>query len=374
MVRVALIGLGKMGISHLAIAKSHPDIELVAICDTTGYILDVLTKYTGIKTYSNYRKLLDEETLDAVIVATPSRFHAEIVLAALEKNLHVFCEKPFCLDVAEGRALADLAAAKNLVNQVGYHFRFVGAFQEAKRLAGTGVLGKIHHIRAEAYGPVVLRSKNTTWRAQKTEGGGCLYDYASHAIDLVTFIIGKPTRVGGTALNRIFSADVEDEVYTDFTFADGVTGQLAANWSDESYRKMSTKLTIWGTNGRLTVDRQEVQIFVRDKSLSPDNLKEGWNIFYTTELSDNLYYYLRGEEYSAQIDHFIQCITDGRRETMSSFASALATDEVVAMMIDDANRSVDVDTPRSSTAQIRMSSQRKGFIERARAMLRPSNP
>src|ERR1700723_2701209 len=102
MLNAALIGLGKMGLSHQAIINSHPDVKLVAICDTGEYVLDVLKKYTGIKTYTSYSKLLESEQLDAVFVATPSRFHAEMVEACLNRSLHVFCEKPFCLDPSDG--------------------------------------------------------------------------------------------------------------------------------------------------------------------------------------------------------------------------------------------------------------------------------
>jgi scyllo-inositol 2-dehydrogenase (NADP+) len=212
MIRVALIGLGKMGLSHLAIVRSHPLVELVAVCDSMGFVLDVLGKYTGIKTYRDYRRLLANEKLDALVVATPSRFHAEIVHAALERNLHVFCEKPFCLDLDEAKELVAQAESKGVVNQVGYHFRFVAAMREARRLVRAGAIGAIHHIRGEAYGPVVLRPKGSTWRARKVEGGGCLYDYASHAIDLLNYMVGPPTRASGAVLNRIFSADVDDEV------------------------------------------------------------------------------------------------------------------------------------------------------------------
>ena len=109
----------------------------------------------------------------------------EMVRAALDKNIHVFCEKPFCLDPLEGKALSELAEAKGLVNQVGYHYRFVGAFQRAKRIIESGALGQLHHVFAEAYGPVVLRPKGSTWRTSKSEGGGCLYDYVCHAVDTV---------------------------------------------------------------------------------------------------------------------------------------------------------------------------------------------
>jgi scyllo-inositol 2-dehydrogenase (NADP+) len=334
MIRVALAGLGKMGLSHLAIARSHPDVELVAVCDSAGYVLDVLGKYIGLKTYSDYSKLLDGETLDAVLIATPSRFHGAMVRAALERGLHVFCEKPFCLDTDDGAQLVELAARRGLVNQVGYHYRFVGAFQEAKRLLDSGVLGRIHHVRVDAYGPVVIRPKNATWRARKSEGGGCLYDYACHAVDLVQYLLGPVERVRGTVLNRVFSHDVDDEVYASLHFASGATGQLATNWSDESHRKMSTQVTVWGTNGRLAADRQETQLYVRDTSLAP-GARAGWTTSYTTELTGEVAYYLRGEEYSAQIDHFVQSVRSGRTETVAPFASALATDRVLRMMLED---------------------------------------
>jgi len=275
MVRAVMVGLGKMGLSHLAITRMHPEIDLVAVCDTTEYLLDILGKYSKVKTYTDYRKMLAQEKPGAVIIATPSKFHAEMVRAALDADCHIFCEKPFCLSTEEGTRLAALAEHKQLVNQVGYHYRFVAAFQEAKRLLDLKVLGRLHHIHAEAYGPVVLRPKGGTWRAKKSEGGGCLYDYASHAIDLIDYLVGKPQAVGGTVLRRLFSQDVEDEAHSTLYFADGLTGQLAVNWSDDSYRKMSTKITVWGDNGRMNVNRQEIQVYIRNHIGVLDGLREG---------------------------------------------------------------------------------------------------
>ena len=178
MVRVALVGLGKMGISHQAIINAHPQADLVAVCDQTEYMLDIIGKNLKVKTYTSLDSLLDSETLDAIFVATPSRFHADMVRTILNKGISVFCEKPLCLDPADSLQLANLAEAKGLINQVGYHYRFVATFQETKRLLDAGVIGELHHVRAEAYGPVVLRAKGGTWRTAKAEGGGCLYDYA----------------------------------------------------------------------------------------------------------------------------------------------------------------------------------------------------
>ena len=352
-IRLGIVGLGKMGLSHLAIARAHPRINLVAACDATAYLTDVLSKFAGLKCYGDLDRMLAEEKLDALLVATPSKLHAAMVEKALSIGLHVFCEKPFVLDAADGDRLAALAEGKTLVTQVGYHYRFVGAFKEAARIVASGVLGEMHHVRAEAYGPVVLRSKGGTWRSAKSEGGGALYDYACHAIDLVNFIAGVPVSVSGVVRNSVFSRDVDDEVYCSMHFSGGASGQLCVNWSDESFRKMSTKVSVWGTNGRIVADRQECQIYLREPHPALPDLEKGWTLRYTTDLTPGEWFYLRGEEYSAQIDHFVSCVEARRTDGQNTFRSALQADKVVAMILDS-----------GTTAAPAKAAQRKGFWSR----------
>lgn len=328
-----MVGLGKMGLSHVSIVRAHPGVQVVAACDTMTYLTDVLTKYTGLKCYDDLDKMLAGELLDAVVISTPSKLHASMVQKALDQGLHVFCEKPFVLDVADGERLAALALAKGSTTQVGYHYRFVGAFQEAARVVRSGALGQVHHVRAEAYGPVVLKPKGATWRSAKSEGGGALYDYACHAIDLVNFVAGVPASVSGVVRHGVFSRDVEDEVYCSLHYASGASGQLCVNWSDESFRKMSTKVSVWGTNGRITADRQECQIYLREAHPDLPNTPAGWTVRNTTELSQEVWFYLRGEEYSAQIDYFVKSIEQRRTDGENNFMSALQTDRVVAMIL-----------------------------------------
>ncbi|MGC2636772.1 MAG: Gfo/Idh/MocA family oxidoreductase [Acidobacteriaceae bacterium] len=332
MVRVAIVGLGKMGLSHLAMIRVHPQVELVGVCDTSKFLLDIIGKYTGVATFTDHERMFRESSPEAIIVATPSRFHASIVRASLERGLHIFCEKPFCLDWEESTALASLAEERGLVNQVGYHYRFVGSFQEVKRLISSGAIGTVSHVLAEAYGPVVLRSKAMSWRTQKEEGGGCLYDYAAHPVNLLNWLFGCPKVIGEAEMNSIFSRDIDDEVYSSMRFDGGPGVHLSVNWSDESYRKMSVKLTLWGSTGRIYADRQECQVFLRNTAAVPDGYVAGWNVRYTTDLTQPVWFYLRGEEYSAQLDHFVQCIVSNNRDNVNSFTSAAETDRVLAMI------------------------------------------
>jgi len=336
MIRVGVVGLGKMGMSHLSIFRAHPQVELAGICDPTGYLLGVLGKYTGIATYSDLDSMLAAQKLDAVVIATPSALHATMVRTALEHGLHVFCEKPFCLDPADSDDLAALAQNRGLVTQVGYHYRFVGAFREIRRLLDAGAIGEVTLARAEAFGPVVLNPQGSTWRSKKQLGGGSLYDYAAHPLNLLNWYLGAPTGVAGTVLQPVFSVETDDQVAATLRFPSGASGQITVNWSDESERKMSTKITLWGTQGRIHADRQEVQVYLREGAIVPEGYRRGWNVKYTTELTDEVWFYLRGEEYSAQVDDFITRAGQGRTDGVNSFATAAVTDHTLAMMVADA--------------------------------------
>lgn len=334
MIRTGIIGLGKMGISHCAILGAHPDVALVAVCDASSLVIDAFKKYTQFECFSDYKKMIDTMALESILIASPTKFHDEMVSYALKNNLHVFCEKPFALEAIAGKKLAEEAKRLNRVNQVGYHNRFIGTFNEVKRLLSQNILGEVYHFIGESYGPVVLKEKGGTWRSEKNQGGGCLYDYASHTIDLVNFVLDKPTAVAGTQLKKIFSKDVEDAVYASLTLKNGLTGQLAVNWSDDTHRKMNTQLTVLGKKGKIIVDATELKVYLTEDSRVPGFVK-GWTTKYITDLTESVDYYLRGEEYSAQIDYFIDSIKTNRTETKSSFESATATDEVISLLIAD---------------------------------------
>lgn len=337
MIDVAVVGLGKMGLSHLSMIKAHPDVNLVGVCDATGYLLDILAKYTGVTTFKDYGRMLDTAKPQAVIIATPTHLHAGMIREALERGIHVFCEKPLVIDPADSVALAELAAVRGLVTQVGYHNRFVGAFAEVHRLLELGAIGTVNTALAEAYGPVVLKPSGRTWRSERATGGGCLYDYAAHPLNLLTWYLGAPDSVSGSQLTSIFSTQIDDAVASTLHYPEG-TAQIIANWSDESQRKMTTKVTLWGPHGRIYADRQEIQVYLRDTAPIPDGYRAGWNVRYTTELTEAPWFYLRGEEYSAQLDSFVRRAIAGEPHGENDFASAVATDRIISMISEDAGQ------------------------------------
>ena len=329
-----IIGLGKMGISHAAIVSPHPSVEMVAVCDTSTIVMDVFRKFSRVRLYNDYIKMIENENLDFVVIATPTRFHYTMVKHALEKGINVFCEKPFCMNTHEGMEIKTLADQKGLINQVSYHNQFVGTFIEMKRLLKAGVLGDLVHFTGEAYGSVITGDKGGTWRSDPKEGGGCLLDYASHVINLIQVLVGKPVKADGTQLKKIFSSAVEDAVYSILTLESGLSGVLMVNWCDDTYRKMSTSLTVQGKKGKIVCDATEIRIYLNEAN-PVEKLDKGWTIKYITELAIPVDFNLRGEEYSAQIDHFIRCVITKKQSEINSFEQALYTDKVIELIIAD---------------------------------------
>ncbi|WPR73532.1 Gfo/Idh/MocA family oxidoreductase [Algoriphagus sp. NG3] len=331
MVKIALIGAGKMGLSHLSILGAHPNVKIVGVCDTSKMVVQVLERYSGYKCFSDYIKMVEETQPDAVFVSVPTKYHYPMVKELLQRGINVFTEKPFCLNPEESIELAQLAKKAGVINQVGYHNKFVGTFREVKRLVKAGAIGEITHFQGEAYGPVVVKKKSETWRSDPTEGGGCLMDYASHVIDLINDIISPIESCKGSILKSIYSKNVDDSVYALVGIESGVSGVISVNWSDETYRKMSTSITIIGTEGKIESDANELKVYFKGDKF-PKGYSKGWNVKYVTDLTDEVAFYLRGEEYSAQIDYFIKSVKGENSHDINTFDSAWRTDKSISLI------------------------------------------
>lgn len=336
MIKAAIIGLGKMGMSHAAILGGLPNVELVAACDMDSLLQSAFKKLTKIQMYTDYKKMIEEQKPDCVYVVTPTKLHYEMVMFALEHGCHVFCEKPFALTNEEGEKMVAMAKAKGLVNQVGYHNRYIGTFNEMKRLLAEGVIGKPFHFMGEAYGPVVLKSKGGTWRSDKKNGGGCIEDYAAHVLNLINYVTGSTLiECRGTQMPSIFSNEVDDAVYGSLYLANGLKGQISVNWSDDTVRKMTTSIKIEGDGGKLEADATTLKIYVKEDRPGY-GLKKGWNFKYITDVTPQVDFNLRGEEYTSESQAFINSIITGKVDNRNSFESALQTDYIIKKMEEDA--------------------------------------
>ena len=336
MIRLGIIGFGRMGITHYSIINNHPDVRIVGIAEPSSNIRNLLSRYiSGLRIYKNYKNFIENEDLDALLVCTPPHLNYEIIYKAYQKGLHVFVEKPFTTSLAHAQELDFLYSAKGLVNQVGYVNRFNDVIVKAKSLVDEGTIGKLFRFKSEMFSCTISRPDcGSGWRATRDKGGGAVYEMASHAIDLVNFIVGKPDKIVGSSLNQIYSKNVEDAVSSTFLYKNGITGTIYINWSDESYRKPTNKIEIFGSKGKILADQYCIRVFLASQK-PRRNLLQGWNTLYITDVFNPVSFYVRGNEFTRQLYHFIDCITKAEIQRVCTFKEGIDTLEIIDQIFKD---------------------------------------
>ena len=176
--------------------------------------------------------------------------------------------------------------------------------------------------------------ESSGWRSSRESGGGAIFEMASHAIDLVNFLIGKPDKVSGSSLNQIYSKNVEDAMSSTFLYKNGASGTIYVNWSDMSYRKPTNKIEIFGDGGRILADQHSLKIFL-NKPNKEFNFRQGWNTLYITNLFEPVPFYVRGNEFTRQLYHFVDCIQDKGKMNKCTFKDGANVLEVIENIFND---------------------------------------
>ncbi len=224
-IKIGLIGAGWYGMVVTKAALKVGGVDVIGICDVDSEHLnnsaDEVAKIQGTrpKTFKYYQELLDMKGLEAVIIGTPPQWHALQFIAACEKGLDIFCEKPLSYDIREGLAMVEAAKKAGNIVQVGFQRRQSNAFRKVKELIGKGDLGEVHQITAQIhYVPVMLDTTiqppppsldwdewcgpapmldyrpniaHRAWRLEKEYGNGHLVDWGIHHIDTIRFIMDE---------------------------------------------------------------------------------------------------------------------------------------------------------------------------------------
>jgi len=254
-VRMAIVGLGKMGLSHLAILRAHPQIELVAACDATAYLTDVLSKHAALKCHSDFDRLLAEEPLDAIVVATPSKLHADMVHKALERGLHVFCEKPFVLDVADGERRSVGGIVIPATAQLG------------KRLAWAEVKAAGPNVRNVEVGDQVLFSPEDLFEVE-VQGATYVLLRERDVVSTVKELRGKIEELRDLELERARRALAAGEA------PEQVLAQLARNLTNKLLHSPSSQLRRASALGRNEVIAWSRELFELDPQPDQRNVGE----------------------------------------------------------------------------------------------------
>lgn len=269
--KVGIIGCGGIANSkHLPALKSqNKKAEIVAFCDIVEERAALAAKEYGAenaKVYKDYKKLLEDKSIDVIHVCTPNRSHSEITVAALEAGKHVMCEKPMAINSVKAAKMLDTAKRTGKKLTIGYQNRFRPDTALLKRMAEEGKLGDIYYAQAHA----LRRRAVPTWGVflnEYEQGGGPLIDIGTHALDLTLYIMNNysPGTVLGQTFKKLSSQNVEtgnafgDWKKEEFTVEDSAFGfirmkngaviNLESSWALNIEQSREASATFCGTLG-----------------------------------------------------------------------------------------------------------------------------
>lgn len=267
--QVGLIGVGGIAQSrHIpAFQELQESVELVAVQDVNQErALEVAAVYSIPQTFAQYHELFT--VVDAVVICTPNKFHAEIAVAALEAGVHVLCEKPMAMTTAECERMVEAADKADKQLAIAYHYRHTDSAQLAKQAVLQQQIGDPLVTRVQA----LRRRKVPGWGVftnKELQGGGSLIDYGCHLLDLAIWLLGdpRPVEVMGTTYNRLSKLpnqlndwgsfdhetfNVDDHVSGYITFENGISMLLECSWS-ANIKEDTKHLSISGVDGGLSV-------------------------------------------------------------------------------------------------------------------------
>ncbi|MFY4773655.1 Gfo/Idh/MocA family protein [Metabacillus sp. RGM 3146] len=267
--RIGIIGVGGIATGrHIpAFLQFSDQAEITAVSDINIHRAEDVAKQFEIPFFcDDYTKLFDQ--VDAVIICTPNKFHAEISIAALEAGLHVLCEKPMALSSLECQKMLEAQKESGRKLAIGYHYRFMKESQAAKKVMLTDEIGTPLVVRVKG----LRRRKVPGWGVftnKELQGGGSLIDYGCHLLDLALWLIGNPKHIdvsGSTynALSKIPNQvnlwgdydyqtfNVDDHVTAYIKFENGASLLFETSWAT-NIRDDEEHLSISGVNGGINV-------------------------------------------------------------------------------------------------------------------------
>jgi 1,5-anhydro-D-fructose reductase (1,5-anhydro-D-mannitol-forming) len=241
------------GVGDIARRRVIPAIQAERRSTLYGLVTRNAAKaeeYPGVKTWPTVEEAIQDSAVDAVYIALPVAMHADAAIAALRAGKHVLCEKPMAMNDAEAVRMVAEAEASGRVFGVSYYRRLYPKLLRAKQLITQGAIGQPVLVEANCHS--WLPPEDRGWlRDPALAGGGPLYDIASHRIDAMNFLFGKPEQAMGLMSNTVHHVKVEDSATMLIRYAGGVHGVVDVRWNSRISRD---QFRIVGGEGELGLD------------------------------------------------------------------------------------------------------------------------
>ena len=293
-----------IGIGDIAIRRVIPALQAEPRSCLYGLVTRDPAKATQFdaKAWTLLEEALADPEVQAVYVGTPVFLHAPQTIQALRAGKHVLCEKPMAMNEGEAHRMVDAAAESGKLLGVAYYRRFYPKVVRARQLLEAGAIGK--PVFAELTNHMWFDgSGNRGWLFDPAQsGGGPLFDIASHRIDVLNFLFGKPLRVSGQLSNVVHHYRVEDNASVMIEYENGVRGIVDVRWHCKTNRD---ECRIRGTGGEIEMSPLN----------GPDLIYPGGRE--SLPPHSNLHFPL--------IENFVDAV-EGKAELQSSGTTALLTD------------------------------------------------
>jgi predicted dehydrogenase len=195
-VRVGVVGTSNWAdLLHLPSLKSHPGAQLAAICGRNRERAQEMADKYGIpRVFTDYRDMIAQGDLDALVIVTPPDLHYPMTMAALDAGLHVLCEKSMALNAGQAREMVEKAEAARVVSMVFFTYRWIPHYRYLRQLFQDGYVGRCFHLHIRYLSGYGRRGKYG-WRFDRSRCNGILGDLGSHMIDLAHWLVGDIARV-----------------------------------------------------------------------------------------------------------------------------------------------------------------------------------
>lgn len=281
--KAAIVGGGFIGGVHIDAVRRLGNIEVVAICDESG-VGEKAKKYHVLSAYEDYQKMIDEVKPDVIHICTPNNTHYEIAKYAIEKNIHVICEKPFTTTIEQARELVDMAKIYDVKGSVNFHNRFYPIPNQMYHMIKQDQIGEVVTVHGSYIQDWLLYETDYSWRLNSAQVGKtrAISDIGSHWLDLAEFVTGMRITKVNALLSTVYpkrkkpmaavetfaksdkelryediAIDTEDAATVIFQFENGAIGTLIVSQVFAG-KKNAMTLHVAGKTNSLIWDSEEL--------------------------------------------------------------------------------------------------------------------
>ena len=327
--RIGVIGCGHWGPNHVRNFSTLPGSSVAACADTSADRLQAMKRlFPSLATTVDYRQLLTDPNVDAVVVATPTATHHAIASEALRHGKHVLVEKPLSLTVPHSRELSQIARERQRVLMVGHTFLFNTGIRKLKECIASDEIGKIYYLQSTRtnLGPI-------------RRDAGVVWDLASHDVAIFNYLLdAKPLEVSARA-EQFFRKGVEDVAFISLAYPRQVIANIHVSWLDP---KKVRQIVISGSKKMLSWDdlASTGPVMIYDKGVFAKERGRFLEPYYATygdfqllpREGDVLIPHLKLEEpLQAQARHFLECVRGGANDISGPDAGIAVVEALTAI-------------------------------------------